>query len=394
VQFTLISETNALLFTPMLSEVAGSSLEPTHITTPLRTSLHRTHVIRGRVLGIDVKNRQVRFAPAQREGPEVEPFDHLVLALGSVSNYMGLQGVQQHAFDFKSLGDAIKIRNHVIDMFECANDEADPQKRRAFTTFVVAGGGFAGVELAGSLNDFARGMLVYYPNVRREEVHMILVHSQPRILQELSESLGAYALERMQERGVMFKLGVRLADARPGVVVLQSGEEIPAHTLVWTAGVRPNPLLHTLGVEVDKRGAIITDSTLTVPGLLGVWALGDCASLKDGKTGKPCPPTAQVAIRQANTLAHNLHAAIHDRPLKPFHFESLGALAVIGHQTACAEITLPFSSGTTMHFSGLLAWFMWRGVYLSKLPGLERQVRVLMDWVIELFFPRDIAQTI
>ncbi len=401
VSLTLISETNALLFTPMLAEVAGSSLEPTHISGPLRTSLRRTNVIRARVTEIDLKNRRVRLDPGFRvTGGDARlmteglPFDHLVLALGSTSNYMGMTGVEQNAFDFKSLSDAMRIRNHVIEMFERANDERDPAARRAWVTLVVAGGGFAGVELAGALNDFARGMLVYYPNVQRDEIQIVLVHSQPRILQELSESLGAYALERMKERGVTFKLGVRLADAKPGRVILSSGEEIPSHTLVWTAGVRPNPLLTTLGIELDKRGALPAESTLAVPGQPGLWALGDCALLKDGKTGKPCPPTAQHAIREAKTLAHNIHAAVHHQTLKPFYFESLGSLAVVGHQTACAELTLPFTGGQTVRFSGLLAWLMWRGIYLSKLPGLERQVRVLVDWVIELFFPRDIVQTI
>jgi NADH dehydrogenase len=401
VSLTLISETNALLFTPMLAEVAGSSLEPTHISSPLRTSLHRTNVIRARVIEIDLKNRRVRLDPGFRVTggnaslmTEGVPFDQVVLALGSTSNYMGMTGVEQNAFDFKSLSDAMRIRNHVIEMFERANDERDPAVRRAWVTFVVAGGGFAGVELAGALNDFARGMLVYYPNIHRAEVQILLVHSQPRILPELSESLGAYALERMKERGVSFKLGVRLADAKPGFAILNSGEEISSYTLVWTAGVRPNPVLATLGIGLDPRGALPVESTLAVPGQPGLWALGDCASLKDSLTGKPCPPTAQHAIREAKTLAHNLYAAVRGQPLKPFHFESLGSLAVVGHQTACAELTIPFSGGKTLRFSGLLAWLMWRGVYLSKLPGLERQVRVLVDWTIELFFPRDIVQTI
>lgn len=401
VSITLISETNSLLFTPMLAEVAGSSLEPTHISSPLRTSLRRTNVIRARVTGIDLANQRVHLDPGFRiSGGDANlmaegiPFDHLALALGSVSNYMGMASVEQNAFDFKSLFDAMRIRNHVIEMFERANDERDPASRRALVTFVVGGGGFAGVELAGALNDFARGMLVYYPNIQREEIQIILVHSQPRILQELSESLGAYALERMRERGVTFKLGVRLADARPGVVILNTSEEIPSHTLVWTAGVRPSPLLKTLGIELDQRGALPVDSTFEVPGQSGLWAVGDCASLKDGKTGKPCPPTAQHAIREARTLAHNIHAAVHREALQPFHFESFGALAVVGHQTACAELTLPFTGGKTLRFSGLLAWLMWRGFYLSQLPGWERQVRVLVDWVIELFFPRDIVQTI
>ncbi len=392
VKFTLISETNALLFTPMLSEVAGSSLEPTHISSPLRTSLRRTDVVRGKVAQIDLENRRV----AVSRGSQVEElrYDHLVIGLGAVSNYLGLSNVQRLAFDFKSLLDAIRIRNHVIDMFEQASHEMDSAKREAMLTFVIAGGGFAGVELAGSLNDFARGILADYPKLRREEVHVILVHSRERILPELSEPLANYALQRMTERGVTFKLNARLADAEPGRVTLKPDEEIPAKTLVWTAGTTPNPVLKTLPAAKDKRGAIVVDSTLAVPDYPGVWAIGDCASVTDAKNGKPCPPTAQFALREARTLAGNIHAACHNAPLTPFHFDSLGALCVIGHQTACAELTIPFVREKSVRFSGFIAWLMWRAIYLGKLPGLERKVRVLTDWLIELFFPRDIVQTI
>jgi len=398
VSFTLVSDTNALLFTPMLAEVAGSSLEPTHISSPLRTSLHRTDVIRGRVGGIDLERRVVRLEPDQRSPGGVVPYDHLVLALGAVSNYMGMKGVQENSFDFKSLADAMRIRNHVIDMFERASRESDPARRRPMLTFVVAGGGFAGVELAGALNDFARGMVADYPGLSADDLCIVLVHSRDRILPELSEPLAAYALERMATRGVTFKLNARVADARRGAVVLKPDEMIETETLVWTAGTLPNPLLASLPVERDKRGAVIADRTLAVPNLSGLWAVGDCAAVTDAKTSQPCPPTAQFALREAYTLAHNLHASVRSLPLKPFHFDSLGALCVVGHHTACAEITVPLWPkawpGKTLYFSGLLAWLMWRGIYLSKLPSLERKVRVMMDWVIELFFPRDIVQTI
>jgi len=392
VKFTLVSETNALLFTPMLSEVAGSSLEPTHISSPLRTSLRRTDVFRGRVARIDLEGRRV--AVSVNDAVEELAYDHLVIALGAVPNYLGLTNVQRIAFDFKSLLDAIRIRNHVIDMFERASREMDSAKRKALLTFVIAGGGFAGVELAGSLNDFARGILADYPKLRREDLQVILVHSRERILPELSEPLANYALQRMTERGVTFKLNARLADARPGRVILKPDEEIASETLVWTAGTTPNPVLKTLPAAKDKRGAIIVDRMLSVPGYPGVWALGDCASVTDAKNGKPCPPTAQFALREARTLAANIHAACHDAPPTPFHFESLGALCVVGHQTACAELTIPFAREKSLRFSGFIAWSMWRAIYLSKLPGLERRVRVVTDWLIEIFFPRDIVQTI
>ena len=390
---TLISETNALLFTPMLAEVAGSTLEPSHISTPLRSSLHRTEFIRGRVDTIDLEKRKVILASDSSTGALVVPYDHLVLALGSVSNYLGMANVEKLAFDFKSLVDAIRIRNRVIEMFERADREANSAERAGLLGFVIAGGGFAGVELAGALNDFARGILADYPHLDPNELNIVLVHSRDRILPELSESLARYAQEKMEVRGVKFRLNTRLQDAHAGVVVVSDGE-ICAQTLVWTAGTGPNPLLKSQPFESDKRGAIKVDFTLAVPGHPGVWALGDCAAVTDYKTDKRCPPTAQFAIRQAATVARNVAAQLRGKRLRNFHFDSLGALCVVGHQTACAELSVPFARSKSVRFSGLLAWLMWRGIYLSKLPGIERKVRVLMDWTIELFFPRDIVQTI
>ena len=401
VAFTLISDTNALLFTPMLAEVAGSSLEPTHISSPLRTSLRRTQVLRGRVTQIDLDRHRVVLALDRSDWDETAPgasreiaYDHLVLALGSVTNFFGIENLEKHAFNFKSLLDAIRIRNHVIDMFERADRTMDAEQRAELLTLVIAGGGFAGVELAGALNDFSRGILADYPNLRPEELRVILVHSGARILPELSESLSDYAQQTMSARGVAFKLNARLVDARPGMVVLGTGEEIRARTLVWTAGTAPNPLLKTLVVERDSRGAVRVDSTLAVPGHPGLWALGDCAAITNAKTGKLCPPTAQFALREGYVLAHNICASLRAKPLQAFRFESLGALCVVGHHNACAELSVPGARQKSVRFSGLLAWLMWRSIYLSKLPGLERKVRVMFDWVIELFFPRDIVQTI
>ncbi len=396
VAISLVSETNALLFTPMLAEVAGSSLEPSHISTPLRTTLHRTEFVRGRVTSVDLENKRVTLEAGMDGNQSCRSelaYDQLVLALGAVSNYLGLTNVQKLAFDFKSLIDAIRIRNHVIEMFERADRESDPAVRVALLTFVIAGGGFAGVELAGALNDFARGILADYPNLRREDVRVVLVHARDRILPELSESLGRYAQKRMEARGVEFRLNTRLTDARAGAVVLSDGE-VPAETLVWTAGTAPNPLTKSLPLEKDKRGAVIVGATLAVPGHSGLWALGDCAAVVDAKSGKPCAPTAQFALREAATLAKNIRASLQGHQACGFHFDSLGALCVVGHQTACAELTVPFARGKSMRFSGLLAWLMWRGIYLGKLPGLERKIRVLVDWTVELFFPRDIVQTI
>jgi NADH dehydrogenase len=388
VAISLISDTNALLFTPMLAEVAASSLEPTHISSPLRTGLRRTEVVRGRAAQIDLTARRVTLAPDVGTGTtRTLAYDHLVLALGAVPDYLGTQGLQENAFNFKTLLDAIRIRNQVIDRFERADRETDPDRRRRMVTFAIAGGGFAGAELAGALNDFTRGLLAYYSNVLPDDVRVILIHAHDRILPELSEPLACYARLRMAARGVGFRLSARVAHAQLGAVALDTGEEIETDTLVWTAGTRPHPLLETLPCTRDHRGAVLVDSTLAVPTHPGVWALGDCAMVPDRKTGRPSPPTAQVALRQARTLAHNIHAAVQGRPPAAFHFKPLGTLCVVGHQTACAEIK-------GFRFSGLFAWLLWRSVYLAKLPGLDRKIRVLMDWIIDLVFPRDIVQTI
>jgi NADH dehydrogenase len=407
IALTLVSETNALLFTPMLAEVAGGSLEAAHISSPLRTSLRRTAVIRGQVTAIDLGQRRVRLAPGAR-GPmaSADPlplapasgekgkgegegltYDHLVLALGAVSSYVGMSDVQAAAFEFKSLADAIRIRHHVIDMFERADSEPDPEIRAPMLTFVVAGGGFAGAELAGALNDFTRGMLAYYPNIAHDEVKVVLVHSRERILPELSEPLAAYALRQMAVRGVTFKLNTRVRGARAGAVLLQPDEELRTRTLVWTAGTAPHPLLKTLPVQRDPRGAVIVAPTLAVPGRESLWALGDCAAVPNGYGGAPCPPTAQCAVREAVLLARNIRALLQGRPPKAFHFQSRGSLCVVGYHTACAEIK-------GLRFSGLFAWLLWRAIYLGKLPGFERKARVLVDWLLELFFPRDTVQTL
>jgi NADH dehydrogenase len=402
VDFTLISETNAAVFTPMLAEVAGSSLEPSDISTPLRTSLRRTRVHKGRVVEIDVAASRVQVAPvavAGDQAPLQVGYDHLVIALGGVTRPPSSRdgrgaGVAVQALDFKSLEDALVIRNRVIEMFEAAEREGDPSVRRELLTFVVAGGGFAGVELAGSLNDFARSMLVDHPHLDVTDVKVVLVHGGNRILPELSAPLASYALERMTHRGVAFKLETRVTEATPRTVTLDPPDVIPARTLVWTAGTGPNPLPRACGLPVNAKGAVLVEPTLAVTGMAGVWALGDVAAVVDGETGQACPPTAQFAIREADRLALNIKASVSGEPLRAFHFDSLGSLCVVGHQVACAEVAVPFMPGRKLRFAGLLAWLMWRAIYLAKLPGLERRLRVLIHWTAELFFPRDVVQTV
>jgi NADH dehydrogenase len=382
----MVSQTNYLLHTPMLSEVSASALNSQHISPPLRNFFRRVQVVHGAVVRVDLEQRIVHLVPDARSPHRELPFDHLVLTAGSVPSFLGNEEVAAEAFTFKSLEDAVLLRNQLIEMFERADFEENAEKRRRMLTFVVAGGGFAGVELIGGLNDFARGMLPYYPNIPPEELRLVLVHSRDTILPELSASLGKYAQEKLEERGIEFKLGVRVTGAEPGAVLL-GDEVLPTETFVWTAGNRPSPVLETLGLPLTKQGQIKVNAGLAVSGVPGLWAAGDCAQIPDLVTGKICPPTAQHAVREGQVLGYNVAASIKGKPLKTFNFRTLGSLAALGHQLAVAEIM-------GYRFSGFLAWLMWRGIYLSKLPTLEKQVRVGLDWLLDIFFPPDVVQTV
>lgn len=382
----LVSQNNYLIHTPMLSEVSSSAVNAQNISPPLRSFFKNVQVIQGDVANIDLQNKRVELTPDTRSPQKELAFDHLVLTMGSIPNYFGNKGIEQESLSFKSLQDAILLRNQIIDMFERADLEPDLDKRRQMLTFVVAGGGFAGVELLGGLNDFARGISFYYPNIDPDDIRTVLVHSRDTILPELSKELGEFAREKLTERGVEFKLGVRVTGAEPGAVLI-GDERLPSNTFVWTAGNQPSPVLKTIGVELNRRGQIPVNTELQAEGVPGLWAAGDCAQVPDLSTGKFAPPTAQHALREGKVVGYNVAAAIHGKPLKTFNFKALGSLAALGHQLAVAEVF-------GRRFSGFLAWLMWRGIYLSKLPTLQKQVRVLLDWVLDVFFPPDIVQTV
>ncbi|MBW7885694.1 MAG: NAD(P)/FAD-dependent oxidoreductase [Caldilineaceae bacterium] len=382
----LVSNTNFLLHTPMLSEVSASAVRAENISPPLRSFFRNVQVVQGAVERVDLAERTLYLAPDGRSPARQLPFDHLIVTVGSVPHFFGTRGVAEHALTFKSLEDAELIRNQIIDMFERADFEADPATRRRLLTFVVAGGGFAGVELIGGLNDFARGIAPFYPNVRQDEIRPVLIHARETILPELSESLGKYAQEKLAQRGVEFKLGVRCTGVEPGKVFLSDGE-IEAETFIWTAGNKPNPVLAMLGVPLTDRGQIAVNQYLAVADVPGLWAAGDCAQVPDVVTGAFAPPTAQHALREGKVVGHNVAAAIQGKALEEFAHKSLGSLAALGHQLAVAEVF-------GYRFSGFLAWVMWRSIYLLKLPTLARQVRVGLDWALDIFFPPDIVQTI
>lgn len=386
VAITLISQSNYLLFTPMLAEVAASGLEAQHISAPVRAALPRVRFLRAEVESVDVAARYVRVRTGGTQA-ETLPYDQLILGLGSVPNFFGLRGLEAHAFTLKTLQDATRLRDHVITLLEKADVEPDAERRRHLLTFVVAGGGFAGTEMIAELLDLVRGVLRYYPHVGRDETRFVLVHSGDQILPEISAELAGYALRRLKARGIEFLLKMRVAGATADAVLLSDGSRLPTHTLVWTAGNQPHPLLQMLPCERNRAGAVIAEGTLQVSGLPNMWAVGDCAQIPDVlREGAPCPPTAQHAIRQGRHAAENVAAAMRGQPALPFRFRTLGTLVALGHRTAVAEIR-------GWKFSGFLAWFIWRTVYLSRLPGLEKKVRVALDWTIDLFFPRDIVLT-
>ncbi|MCC7424747.1 MAG: NAD(P)/FAD-dependent oxidoreductase, partial [Planctomycetaceae bacterium] len=384
VQITLIDSENFFTFTPLLAEVPSGSIQANHIVVPLRALLKRTKVKQAEVKSVDLKNRTVIAAHCEACGNESIPFDQLVVATGSVSTYFGLPGLAEHALTIKSLADATALHAHVIDKLEHADLQTDPGVRRQLLTFIVAGGGFAGVETLAELNDFVRGATKFYPHVSPDEVRMVLIHSGNRILPEVSESLSAYALKKLHSRGVEVLLETRVLSSTGHSVRLSSGQELFAETLVWAAGTAPNPILDRLDLPRTKSGKIEVDSTMAVSGHPGVWAVGDSAAIPDVVTGGLCPPTAQHALRQGKRLAHNIAAGLEGREPEPLKFKALGVLAGLGRRSAVAEI-LGFK------FSGFFAWWLWRTIYLMKLPGFERKLRVAIDWTLDLFFPRDIV---
>jgi NADH dehydrogenase len=383
IEITLVNRDNYFLFTPMLHEVATSDLDPTNIVSPIRSLLHRTRFFAGTAETIDLPNQRVVVAHGGERHQHELPYDHLVLALGSTTSFLGTPGLAERAFTMKSLGDAIKLRNHLISNLEEADFECCAALREKLVTFVIAGGGFAGVETAGGLNDFVRGALASYPNLRPEMVRIVLAHSGPVLLPELCQQLGSFAQRKLAERGVEVLVGTRVKGLTEAGVCLSNGEVLPTNTVVWTAGAAPNPLLAELPC-VRERGRVLVNSFLEVPDWPGVWALGDCACVPNAETGQPQPPTAQHAVREGRRLADNLRAAIRGGTKRPFTLQSLGQLATIGRRSGVATIL-------GLNFSGLIAWWLWRTIYLAKLPRLRKRFRVALDWTLDLFLSKDLV---
>jgi len=387
-EITIVSAENYIVFQPLLPEVISGTIETLHCITPIRRLAKKAQLYSREVEDIDLEKKVVRLAPEFVPRPIHLEYEHLVIALGTRLNYDLVPGMREHAFPFKYLGDALRLRNHVVGALEEANVETDSVEKQRLLTFTVGGGGFSGVECIAELNDFMRGALKAYPNVRKDEIRCILLQSADRILPELKESLARYAHRILEGRGIEIRLNTRLkAVSSDGCLVMDKAtknvEKIESRTVVTTVPAAPHTLVSSLPCELD-RGRIKATEYLDVPNFSGVWALGDCAAVpqKDGITS---PPTAQHALRQAKTCADNILATLRGTKKTPFLFTGLGKLASLGHHSAVAEVL-------GIKLRGLLAWLVWRAIYLSKFPGLDRKIRVATDWILDILLPRDITQ--
>ena len=384
VEVTLVNRENFFLFTPMLHEVAASDLDLSNIVNPVRKLLRRVHFFAGDVEAVDVERKKVTVSHGADHHHHGLDYDYLVIALGSMTNFFNLPGLEERAITMKSLGDAIHLRNRLIAHLEEADTECACEIREPLMTFVVAGGGFAGVETIAGINDFVREALHCYPNLGPEVVRMVLVHPGEVILPELGEKLGRYAQKKLAARGVDIRVNTKVTGVSDDAVELSDGTRIRSKTLVWTAGTSPNMLLAKLPCKKD-RGRLHVNEYLEVTDWPGVWALGDCANVPDLTTGQYCPPTAQHALREGKVVAQNIAAEIRGGKKRAFKFATIGQLAAIGRRTGVARIL-------GVNFSGFIAWFLWRTIYLSKLPRFEKKLRVALDWTLDLLFTKDLVQ--
>lgn len=386
-EVTLISRDNFLLFTPFLTEALGGMLDEADVISPLRSFLKHTRFVMGEVTSVDMAARTVTFKRPLTDETETVQADHLVLSLGSTSSFHGQDHIAKIAFTLKSLDDATLLRNHLMACLEQANEESDPVARRAFLSVMIVGAGYTGVEAAGAIRDLMKDAARDYPHVRPDEIRVVLADMAEKILPTIDPSLAQYAIRQLQKRGIEMRLGQTIKHADEKSVTLSKGEFVPARTLLWSAGVVPSPLTQTLDCEKSKKGAIVTEPTMAVKGMEGVWAMGDCAQIPNLlEEGRPYTGTAQNAEREAKTLAHNVVAVLRGQEPEPFLFRTLGEFVNLGHRVAVAQIKF-------FKFSGFLAWFLWRGVYLVKIPAWSRKFRVVSGWTLDLLFGRNSVES-
>ena len=397
IELVMISEDNFLLFTPMLPQVASGMIETRHIVLPIRTMCQKTKFYEGRIKNIDPFGKLVNLWGTGDKRSVSIHYDFLVVALGSETNFFGMADVEKNAYTMKTLNDAVVLRNRIIDMLEQAENETNPILRKSFLNFVVAGGGFAGIETAGELMDLILDARKHYPNIRKDDLKVIVIEALPMILPGFNEKLAEFAKQKLIERGIDIKLRTaitsfdgnevttKLLDQNPKDSVDESKvDSIITKTLIWTAGVTPVNTIKRSMLKTD-RGKVIINDYLEVQDFPGVFAIGDCALFLNPETKRPYPPTAQIAEAQAKTAAKNLTALIKNSEKEKFEYHSKGQMAIIGKRSGIATFL-------GMNISGFWAWLIWRNVYLSKIPTFDKQVRVFLDWTIDLFFDRDISR--
>ncbi|HEY8298724.1 MAG TPA: NAD(P)/FAD-dependent oxidoreductase [Candidatus Baltobacteraceae bacterium] len=384
-EIVLIGRENFSLFTPMLPEVSSGALDVRHIVTPVRSQLRSSRFILGEVLALDPPAKSVTYVHTLTGVTESLAYDQLVLALGSVTSTFDLPGVAERVFALKTLEDAGILRNRFMWLLELADSARDDAERRRLLTLAVVGGGFTGVETAGEMVELFRSVERFYPHVRRDDIRIVLVEGGASLLPGLPPTMGTYSARALAKRGVEIVLGDNVRSATADGLELQSGRRIETRTIVWSAGVRPSPLIAAAPLPHAKNGAILVGPDMRVATARDVWAIGDCAAIPN-EAGGFYPPTAQHAIREGPVLAANLVATLRGEATRPFRYRSLGMMASLGARNAVAQ--LPGDRVLT----GFLAWVLWRAYYLSRLPGLDRKLRVAFDWALELLFPRDMSE--
>jgi len=396
IELVMVSEDNFLLFTPMLPQVASGMIETRHIVFPIRTICKKTKFYEGRIKNIDPYGKLVTLWGTGDKRSISIHYDFLIVALGSETNFFGMADVEKNAYTMKTLNDAVMLRNRVIDMLEQAENETNPILRKSFLNFVVAGGGFAGIETAGELMDLLLDARKHYHTIRKEDLRVIVIEALPMILPGFNEKLAGFAKEKMTDRRIDIRLKTAIISFDGNEVttkLVQNPKDpidepitdvIRTKTLIWTAGVTPVNTIKRSMFKTDK-GKVIINDFLEVQDFPGVFAIGDCALFIDPKTQRPFPPTAQIAESQAKTAAKNLSALIKNSQKEKFVYHSKGQMAIIGKRSGIATFL-------GMNISGFWAWLIWRNVYLSKIPTFDKKFRILLDWVIDLFFDRDISR--
>jgi NADH dehydrogenase len=384
VEIVLVAPESHMTYQPFLPEAASGSIEPRHVVVPLRTVLKGARIVNGLLKSVDHNARRATVQPIDGSDYEI-PYDHIVLGLGSISRVLPVPGLAENAIGFKTVAEAIYLRNHVLSCMDAAESTSDPEVRGRLLTFTFVGGGYAGVEALAELEDLARDACRYYPTMTRDDMRWILVEAADSILPEIDRDLADYALERLRARGIEVNLNTRLESAVDGEMRLTNGDHFPSETLVWTTGVRAHPLVSGIDFPTDERGRVQVDEYLRVQGIDNAWAAGDAGAVPDVTTGELCPPTAQHALRQGIRLGRNLAAGLSGRELKGFRYRQLGSLVSLGRYKGVA-LVLRFK------LKGFPAWFLHRTYHVMRVPTFNRKARILVDWTVALFFKRDVVQ--